>query len=422
MLKPGLPGFSPARLLELFAPIAARKKIALAVSGGPDSLGLMVLVNHWLKSQDLRPEVFVYSLNHGLRAEARDECEMVGEVARNMGFSFRELIWDGKKPVSGIQAAARAARYRLIAQAMHKDNVTILLTGHHMNDQAETVLMRLSAGSGLYGLRGMEVLSQLEGIEVFRPLLDVAPKEMTHLLSHVGLRGVDDPSNYDEKYERVRWRRALLRLDELGLGSNRLLKFSRRMGRANQALEQMCDDLFARHVSIDQFGVFYMAQKDFFSQPEEMAIRLLSRMIFAANGGRGEGELAQLEKLVPALAEQNFATCTIANCIIAKRDDLIFAAREAGRVEGGEVLVRAGETIVWDQRFRVTNKSKKSLRIKAGAEYSRREFLRDFAGDMPMNSLGIGAAPLLRDMENKVLGIGEITLSDLVQCRLVFSG
>ena len=417
MLKPGLPGFPSERLGALFAPVAAREKIALAVSGGGDSLGLMVLVGHWLKSWDLHPEIFVYSLNHGLRAEAADETAMVGEIARDMGFSFRELIWDEKKPTTGIQAAAREARYRLIAQAMHRDGVDILLTGHHINDQAETVLMRLAAGSGIYGLRGMEAISRMQGIEVFRPLLEVKSEELTNLLCHVGLRSVQDPGNIDEKFERVRWRKALGGLGGLGLDCDRLSVFSKRMARADQALRQMCDDLFASHVHVDQFGVLGMDQKDFFSQPDEMAIRLLSRMIYAASGGRGKGELAQLEKLVQALAVQDFTAHTLAHCKVAKRHDFIFVAREAGRIEGGQVFVRAGETIVWDQRFRITNTHKGIIAIQVAGAYSRRDFAADFAADMPVNNLGVGAAPLLRDLAGKVLGLGEMMLKNSVQSR-----
>ncbi|MCF6302809.1 MAG: tRNA lysidine(34) synthetase TilS [Devosiaceae bacterium] len=419
MLKPALPGFSSERLRKLFSPIVGRQKIALAVSGGSDSLGLMVLVSHWVRGQAPSPDVYVYSLNHGLRAEAAAECQMVGEVARDLGFTFRDLLWRGKKPTSGFQAAARAARYRLIAKAMRQDNVGVVLSGHHIEDQAETVLMRISSGSGLHGVRGMDAFSNMEGVEIFRPLLDVRPHELSNVLSSVGLKGVQDPSNSDEKYERVRWRKALLRLNELGLNSSRLSKFSKRMARADHALEQICDKLFVSHVNADQFGVLDIEQNVFFSQPDELALRLLSRMIFSGSGGRGSGELAQLEKLVSDLADQSFSPCTIAKCSVVKRQDRIFVFREAGRIEGGNLVVRSGKTIVWDQRFRIINGSEEDIRVRSAGEFSRRDYSRCFSLDAPMNMFGVGAAPLLFDSGGEVLGLGENTLDKSVQSQFI---
>src|SRR5690606_20998559 len=132
------------------------------------------------------------------------EVAMVLDAARSQGFEARGLHWAGEKPETGVQEAARQARYRLMAEAMAEDGATLLLTGHHRADQAETVLMRLAHGSGIEGLRAMTPLAMVEGIKVFRPLLDIEPSALSGLVTEEGLIPARDPSNDDIAYERVR--------------------------------------------------------------------------------------------------------------------------------------------------------------------------------------------------------------------------
>ncbi|HVY50086.1 MAG TPA: tRNA lysidine(34) synthetase TilS, partial [Devosia sp.] len=189
----------------LFAPVAREERIALAVSGGPDSLALMLLASRWA-SVPGRPALLVYSVDHGLRPEASAEVAMVLSEATRLGLSARGLRWTTDKPETGIQAAARKARYRLFASAMAEDGARCLLTAHHLGDQAETVLMRLAHGSGIEGLRGMDRFARIEECDVFRPLLGIDPDDLDNIVLEAGLSPVRDPSNSDRHYERVRWR------------------------------------------------------------------------------------------------------------------------------------------------------------------------------------------------------------------------
>ena len=173
---PGLSG--AAALAALFAPVAGRAVLGLAVSGGGDSLALMLLAARWARALATPPRLIVYTLDHRLRPEAAAEAAFVVETAAGLGLAARALCWPGAKPASGRPAAARAARYRLIGAAMLADGAELLLTAHHRDDQAETVLMRLAHGSGLEGLRGMARFADVEGVPVFRPLLEVAPAEL----------------------------------------------------------------------------------------------------------------------------------------------------------------------------------------------------------------------------------------------------
>ncbi|NMA99769.1 MAG: tRNA lysidine(34) synthetase TilS, partial [Phyllobacteriaceae bacterium] len=244
----------PNVLAQLFAPAAAEPVIALAVSGGPDSLALMLLVQRWAAELANAPKIVVYSVDHGLRPEARDEVAMVLDIAARLGLVARGLAWTDEKPETGISEAARQARYGLMGAAMREDGASLLLTAHHRADQAETVLMRLAHGSGLEGLKGMSALSTVEGVRIFRPLLDVEPATLAALVEAESVTAAQDPTNHDTDYERVRWRKLLPTLSEYGLDSATLARFASRMAEADDALTQMSRAAFEELVRFDGFG------------------------------------------------------------------------------------------------------------------------------------------------------------------------
>ena len=193
-----------AGLQALFADVAGEPALGLAISGGSDSLALMLLAQRWAASLDAAPRLVVYSVDHGLRPEAAGEVAMVLQAAAALGLVARGLAWAGPKPETGLQEAARLARYRLMGAAMAEDGATVLLTAHHLQDQAETVLMRMAHGSGIEGLKGMTGMAEIEGLRVHRPLLHVDPTALRSLVDAAGLTPAEDPSNADLHYERVR--------------------------------------------------------------------------------------------------------------------------------------------------------------------------------------------------------------------------
>ena len=220
----------------IFAPLMQFTRIGLAVSGGPDSLALLLLAAEYARDHDAYDRFVVYSVDHRLRPEAAGEVQFVLDTATRLGLAARGLRWDGLKPSTGIQQAARRARYALMGRAMVEDSVEILVTAHHVGDQAETVLMRLAHGSGVEGLRGMDYFSEVNGIAIVRPLLGVDPVALAQVVATAGLTPVGDPSNLDTDYERVRWRHALPQLAALGIDARRLARFADRMRDADMAI------------------------------------------------------------------------------------------------------------------------------------------------------------------------------------------
>lgn len=419
MLKRDVADFDHQELLDLFDPINNHKKIGLAVSGGADSIALLVLVHRWLAQKMSGPRVIVYTMDHGLRDASASECQQVEKIATQFGYEARTLVWQGMKPSTGIQAAARHARYILMGQAMKEDGVEILLTGHHGEDQAETVLMRLAHSSGIGGLRGMDNITEIMGTSIFRPFLALPKARLAGVVSAADLEIANDPSNEDTKYERVRWRNLLEPLAEMGLNSLVLRNFATRMGRANAALDEIAQGAYESSVKNDQFGVGSISLKTFINLGAETGIRVLSRMIFAASGGRSKGGLGQLENIVEMIANQPFDGVSVAGCMVQKYNATIVVFREAYRIENDVIQLDPLEKIIWDQRFSVENTSESLLEIKLANMMSRETFemiaMQKFMAPMA----GLHAVPLIVDPHKNTLAIGAHSLAPGVTCALI---
>src|SRR4051812_31715764 len=190
----------------LFADWKTAPAIVLAVSGGPDSVALMWLAARWRAARKRGPRLIAVTIDHGLRPEAAREAREVKALARSLDLPHRTLRWTGSKPETGLPAAARQARYRLLGKAARAFGATHILTGHTRDDQAETLLMRMARGSGVAGLAAMARQSQREGVVLARPLLQLSKSRLVATLTGAKLGFVVDPSNRDLSFTRPRFR------------------------------------------------------------------------------------------------------------------------------------------------------------------------------------------------------------------------
>lgn len=323
----------------LFASLEGRKRLGLAVSGGPDSLALMLLAKRWVKGRDV--SLFVYSVDHGLRSGAANEAVMVKGEAERLDLGARILKWENPKPSTGIQEAARNARYRLIGDAMGVDGAEVLLTGHHIEDQAETVLMRMAHGSGIEGLRGMLPMSMVEGVLVARPLLGVSRAELLDVVKAAGLEPAIDPSNDDAHYERVRWRALLPQLAELGLDAARLAKLAERLADADEVVSATADTSIATW-AIESDGVVSFPMSRLRSAYRAVAIRVVARLLDRIHMGRKSRELGAVERLCDQLVDSApFKSRTLHGSIIASDGEFLTVRREGPRRSTGKAREKA---------------------------------------------------------------------------------
>jgi tRNA(Ile)-lysidine synthase len=339
---------SPVSVTEaksLFSGLEQFPALVLAVSGGPDSTALMVLAARWRQSLRNKPALIAVTIDHGLRAAAKREAAAAGRLARKLGLVHRTLRWTGKKPKTGLQQAARNARYRLLAEAATRAKAAHVLTAHTLDDQAETVLIRMSRGSGVTGLGAMSRISSLPGqgagqIKLIRLLLEVPKSRLIATLRAAKISFADDSSNRDPRFTRARLRGLMPELAREGLDAGRLALLARRLKRADMAIEAAVDRAEAE-LTLSP-GVFDAA--GYARLPAEVALRLLGRALARA-GDEGPVELAKLEALKAALdAARNIPNTrfrrSLAGAIVTLAGRQITVERAPPR--GGSALTKPG--------------------------------------------------------------------------------
>lgn len=285
----------------LFAEFRSVPMLVLAVSGGPDSMALMWLAARWRRALRSGPRLVAVTVDHGLRPESAAEARAVKALARSLDVEHRTLRWRGDKPQTGLPSAARTARYGLLGRLARGHGPAPILTGHTRDDQAETVLMRLSRGSGLAGLSGMAARVTRDGLVIARPLLELPKSRLVATARKAGIAVADDPTNRDAAFTRPRLRALMPALAAEGCDARNLARLARRLARANAALDDVTVVAERALLAFDPATRrSALAIEGFFTAPEEIRLRLLVRAIDRA-GHEGPAELGKAEALLKAL-------------------------------------------------------------------------------------------------------------------------
>ncbi|MEZ5814170.1 MAG: tRNA lysidine(34) synthetase TilS [Alphaproteobacteria bacterium] len=296
-------------------------KIAVAVSGGPDSMALCRLLGGWAVERGI--EVHALTVDHSLRAESGDEALRVGGwLGGWRQVRHAVLRWDA--PVqSAVQEEARRARYGLMAEYCRAHGIGHLFLAHHADDQAETVLFRLAKGSGLDGLAGMQALQVYdEGLVLVRPLLGFAKDDLTGFCEAEGISYIEDPSNENESFARVRLRKSRDILEEEGLSSKRLNVTAKRLSRARKALDAMAEAAYKEAVLKKDADCIVFNLEVLLEHPEEIVLRCVLK---AVGVFRPEADYAPRMEKVEALVEDficggTFRKRTLGG-VVFERDD-----------------------------------------------------------------------------------------------------
>ncbi len=275
--------------------------LGIAVSGGPDSLALLLLAHA------ARPGgVHAATVDHGIRPESAAEAVFVADICAQLGVPHAILRAD--VPISGnIQSAARALRYRLLGTWAGETGCACVLTAHHADDQAETLLMRLLRGAGVAGLAGVRARTRIDSLEVIRPLLGWRRSELATIVDGAGLAAVDDPSNADPRFDRARLRRILVEADWLDPAA--LARSAAALAEAEEAIDWVAGRLYAERARAE--GA--VLRIDMQSVPPELRRRLVLRAI-AALAPDAAPRGPEVDRLLIALAAGGTATLTGLRC------------------------------------------------------------------------------------------------------------
>jgi len=337
-----------AQAMAAFAPWEPLPHLAIAVSGGSDSMALALLAHQWARQRG--GHVTALTVDHGLRSEAAAEAAQTASWCAAQGIAHAVLRWEGPHPASGLQEAARRARYRLLESWCARAEVLHLLVAHQREDQAETLLMRALRQSGSDGLAGMASLTEGRAIRVLRPLLGFPRARLEANLRAEGQRWIDDPSNRNPAFLRTSLRAELRALDDPDAVVERLAALATRFGRLRQRAEEARAALLARMIMLHPAGFAVLDTASFLAAPENLALDALAAVLTMVSGGDYPPRRERLERLFGFLPKGLGSGRTLAGCVIRPYRGRLLIAREAAAI-APPVRVGQGAVTRWDGRF-----------------------------------------------------------------------
>jgi tRNA(Ile)-lysidine synthase len=290
-----------------------------------------------------------------------------------------------------LQAAARAARYKLLADWCRANHILHLLVGHQRDDQAETLMLRLARGSGVDGLAAMTASAAHPDLQILRPLLEFSRQSLRDYLQEEGQGWIEDPSNDAERFDRVRWRKFLAAEK---IGADRLSLTARQLGRARQALEADCAALAAGCVILSGAGYASLDPLPLASAPDEVALRLLAALARTIGGGDFPPRLDSLEKMLEALRGGLEKRRTFAGCVFAPAQDRVLIQRETAKM-APPVPLTGGRDALWDNRFTLRAAAGEGISLGALGDAAPR--FRDAAKQAGLPGSVLPTLPALMD-------------------------
>lgn len=335
-------------LSGLFDGLTGLPRVAVAVSGGSDSMALLHLVRQWSRMPQGPKELFALTVDHGLRNGSAAESEQVGRWCAALGVPHVTLPWLGEKPKTGIQAKARKVRYDLLAQWCRTHSVPILMTGHTADDQAETVYMRQQRTSSLKSLAAIWPENEWLGVRLLRPLLNTRRESLQAYLRDRGEAWLNDPSNDNPEFERVRVRRALV-----GADTNDLNSVATQSQQAVREQHMLAKTWMALHRVTDAYGVVRLTRKALQSEQEGLRTCVLSEVVQMTGNGTPP-EAAGVAAIAAWLQHNVTGRRSLNGAIINARQNVIEVMREPGRIRDRWAVVPDSGRLIFDGRFDVS--------------------------------------------------------------------
>ena len=316
----------------LFTSLLSSRRLLLAVSGGPDSTALLLLIDRWRRETGV--PVAAATVDHRLRPGSAQEAAAVAALCAAWDIPHHSLVREGDALKSRIQERARQARYALLAACAREIGADTIVTAHHADDQAETILMRLARGSGPAGLAGMAALSRRDGIAIARPLLALGKADLIAVCRAENVPFAEDPSNDDETFRRVALRRLAATLAGQGLDAGALRRLGRRAARAEAAMQWAQEQARAALPAVSAVDHARFPAKPLAALPEEIALRLVGGEISRLSSQAFQ-RLERLERLMDglrgAIARDEKFAATLGGCTVRFRHGEVIIARAPAR-------------------------------------------------------------------------------------------
>lgn len=311
-----------AALMDDLGSFKHGSRIAIAVSGGPDSMALCHLAKAWANIRGM--SIVGLTVDHRLRPEAQVEAKQVSMWLADLGMLHETLIWEQGEEIKSLerstQSAARDARFSLLFKWCQTNNIDALMTAHHADDQAETFLYRLVRGSGVDGLAAIAPESIRSDVRILRPLLRVPKTDLVATCEEKCQDWIEDPSNTSDASTRVRLRKIMAVLEQEGLSRDRLLKTVDHMARAKCAIDSAVDDLLNDASRQNDVGEISLDISAVVAAPEEVGLRCLARCLSCVSGAEYPPRFESLLGVYSAITDGNWSDRTLHGCQLRMKE------------------------------------------------------------------------------------------------------
>ena len=313
---------------EFSSSLKVKENLAVAISGGPDSLALAYLTKCYSLKNKLK--VKYYIVNHKLRKESSLEANIVKKVLKKIDIQCKIIDWNGQKPVKHIQAAARDKRYSLLAKECKKNDIKYLLLGHHLNDLFENFLIRIVRGSGLKGLISFSKNTKFrdQDLNIMRPLLNLEKKDLIYISNKVFNFFIEDPSNINEDYKRTRIRSLLYLLEKEGLDVRKLKLTINNLKDSDKSIKFYVDRNLKKNVIFLKRKNIHILNLNFFDQSHEIIFRSLTNLIQKTGNKYYPVRGKSIIELIKRINERSLIKITLGGCIIERVNETILISQE----------------------------------------------------------------------------------------------
>ena len=314
---------------EFSSSLKSKENLAVAVSGGADSLALAYLTKCYSLKNKIK--VNYYIVDHKLRKESSSEAETVKKVLKKIDIKCTILNWNGKKPSKNIQATARDKRYSLLANECKKNNIKYLLLGHHLNDLFENFLIRIVRGSGLNGLISFSKNTKYrdQDLNIIRPLLNLEKKDLLYISNEVFSFFVQDPSNINEDYKRTRIRNLLYSLEKEGLDIKKLKLTINHLKDSDKSIKFYVNKNLMKNVVFLKRKNIYILRYNFFDQSHEIIFRSLTKLIQKLGKRYYPVRGKSINELIKGINKKSFTKVTLGGCFVERVNETILISQES---------------------------------------------------------------------------------------------
>ena len=320
------------RILKTFKEFSAlniKESIAVAVSGGPDSIALAYLAKCYSLKNKIDIKYFI--VDHKLRKESSSEAKTVKKILSKIDIKCKILNWNGKKPTKNIQATARNKRYSLLGKECKINNIKYLLLGHHLNDLFENFLIRMVRGSGLKGLTSFSKSTKYKyhNLHILRPLLDIEKKELIYISKEVFNFFVKDPSNINENYKRTRIRNLLHSLEKEGLDKKKLKMTINNLNDSDKSIKFYVNRNLKKNSIFLKRKNIYVLNNNFFDESHEIIFRSLTEIIQKLGKKYYPARGKSINELIKGINKKSFTKVSLGGCLIDRVNETILISRES---------------------------------------------------------------------------------------------